>query len=122
MIENNSELDAKVGTLENRLDIIEGLRGSEQINTRLNNQMTNIQMRLMKNNLIFSFERGTDYARAAVGENCVELVKQFLHKILGLTQAPKLFITVAHRLGPKNDTSRSIIAKFQISSKARQSQ
>ena len=117
VIENNGELDAKVGTLENRLDIVEGgLRRSEQINKRLSDQMTDMQMRSMKNNIIFSFERGTDYAREVMGENCVELVKQFLHKILGLTNAPKFFITVAHRIGPKNDTSRSIIAKFPISS------
>ena len=67
-----------------------------------------MQTRLMKENIIFSFDKSSDFGRAigkeVEGENSGEIVRQFLKRVMGMTGVEKIFIPVAHRIGKKMRT------------------
>ena len=120
VVDKNEEISDQIDSLEDRMCILENkLKRSETLNRRLSDQVTDLQTRSMKENIIFSFDKDSDFGRSlgkeADGENCSDIVRQFLCRVMGVSNVDTLYITVAHRIGTKNPNyPRSIIAKFPI--------
>ena len=111
----NKELKVKVSTLEKRLDLVEARQyRSEQVSRRHQNQITDLTARSMKSNIIFTFDKSTDFGKLAIaqGDNCETTVKSFLKTVMGIAEADRYYITAAHRLALDANGNRPILAQF----------
>jgi hypothetical protein len=71
------------------------------------NEIDDLKSRSMRDNIIINFDQEVQQFNESQGENCVELVRAFLHDILGITN--KIYIQSAHRLGRPNVGKRAKI-------------
>ena len=117
--QENKELRLKVTVLEKRLDLVDAKQArQDQTTRRHHSQINDLTSRSMKQNIIFTFDKDTDYGKIAIagGDNCETTVKTFMKNIMGITSANKFHITVAHRLAQDANGNRSIIAQFPYAS------
>lgn len=123
LIETSVESSRKVEKLQCRVNdllsentLLKGRLSRFECNCiHLKKEITEIKSRSMSENLIFMIS-DPNY-KEATSENCVELVKQFLQNVMGLKNAKRFFIPVAHRLGSQRPgKSRQIIARFPVAS------
>ena len=87
--------------------ITETLSVIKEENDKLKRELTDFQMRSMRNNLIFYNINETEE------ENCAEVITNFCDEHLKIeNSATKLSINDAYRLGKKGDKIRPILVKF----------
>ena len=97
----NKELTIKVSTLEKRLDLVEARQyRAEQVLRRHQNQITDLTARSMKRNIIFTFDKSTDFGKLAIAtcDNCETTVNIFLKAVMCIAEADRYYITAAHHV------------------------
>jgi polyhydroxyalkanoate synthesis regulator phasin len=100
--QNTEELAKQVNILSNQVALLGAkLEKCEMKNTSLSNELDQLRAHSMKNNLIFSFDRTSAYSKEAKGENCVALIRDFLHPwaipihpSLSIPELPSLILVV----------------------------
>jgi hypothetical protein len=107
-------LQSDVDTLKDTVTVLSGrLIRSERKTQRIQNELSDVQAHSMKNNIIFTLDKNSDYAKKQKEQDCTTIVRGFLIEVMKISFADKFYIPVAHRLGQSSERGMSpIIAKF----------
>ena len=86
--------------MQGQINIMEAkLSRNATLNQRFLNEIRDLRTHSMKENIIFTFDKHSDYGKEISGENCEGLVRYFLSQTMRVPGAEHFYIPVAHRLG-----------------------
>ena len=112
-----SNIVTNVSSISNEMELVKAkLSKMEATNRQVVEELDALKSYSMKPNLLFYLEDSYTDGHESRGENCVEIVRAFLHRIMGIDSS-KFLITVAHRVGKRvAGKSRPILAKIPVAS------